>query len=223
MVLTLGILDHVYSSVRPQIMRNPIVSSLPETLLSEDCRSCGVIWHYYNNLRLICTRSSGEATAEEAVLKWKDEGSTLVDVLMAAVLLGADEEVLEEDEVALSSIITTTKTQTIRSISASFWRESQRECTYLCYSSKWRAVVMSVWAVSNVPAATEHTDSIFLFLFHSSLNMYFISCFTSSMSHIWIIDSGVLITWLGTEVLCLLLLLHPIKLRSLSRWLPLPI
>ena len=130
MVLTLGILDHIYSSVRPQIMRNPIVSSLPETLLSEDCRSCGVIWHYYNNLRLICTRSSGEATAEEAVLKWKDEGSTLVDVLMAAVLLGADEEVLEEDEVALSSIITTTKTQTIQSISASFWRESQRECTF---------------------------------------------------------------------------------------------
>ena len=37
-------------------------------------------------------------TAEEAVLTWRGEGVTLVDVLIAAMVQRADEEVLEEDE-----------------------------------------------------------------------------------------------------------------------------
>jgi len=63
MVLTyLDTLDSVYSSTRPQIMGSSAVSSLLKTSFFEDCHSWGDIWHYYyNNLRSICLRSSGEA------------------------------------------------------------------------------------------------------------------------------------------------------------------
>ena len=51
----------------------------------------------------------------------KGRGPTLVDVLVAAVVLRASEEVLEEDgEMALWFIATIAKSQAIQSISAPF-------------------------------------------------------------------------------------------------------
>ena len=47
MVLTLGTLDPVYSLAKSQIMKNSTVSSLSATSLTEECRSCSVISHYY--------------------------------------------------------------------------------------------------------------------------------------------------------------------------------
>ena len=63
---------------------------------------------------------------------WRDEEATSVDVLLAAVVPGTDNEDLEEDnEVAMWSIITTAKSQVIRNSSAPpkyfFWRKNQRE------------------------------------------------------------------------------------------------
>ena len=61
---------------------------------------------------------------EKAVRTWKDKGATLVDVLVAAVVPGADEEVLEEDEkMALWSIVTPTKSPSEG--------EASDRCTYL--------------------------------------------------------------------------------------------
>jgi len=56
---------------------------------------------------------------EKVVLTWREEGAALINVLVAAVVPGADEEVLKEDEeMALWFIATTAKNQAIQSIGA---------------------------------------------------------------------------------------------------------
>jgi len=80
-------------------MESFAVSSLQETSLSEDYHFCSVI---YNTITTTSDRfaltSPGMRTVGgyggEALLTWRDEGSTLVEVLVATVVPGAD-EVLE--------------------------------------------------------------------------------------------------------------------------------
>ena len=56
---------------------------------------------------------------------------------MAAVVPGADKEVLEEDEeMALWFIVTTVKSQAIRSTSAPSEREANERCIRLCHYSR---------------------------------------------------------------------------------------
>ena len=87
----LGYLNPVYSSAKPQIMGSCAVSSLPE------------IYHF---LKYVVPGMSPDTTT--AVSDWsalaaqerqpRDEGATLVDILVATVVPGADEEVLDENE-----------------------------------------------------------------------------------------------------------------------------
>ena len=72
---------------------------------------------------------------EETVLTWREEGATLVDALVAAMVPGVD-KVLEEDEIALWFIATTIKSQAIQSISAPSERKTSEKCTYLCHYSR---------------------------------------------------------------------------------------
>jgi len=130
-LIYLGILDPDYSSARPQIMGSFDVSSLLETQLSEEYRSCGVTWQYY----VASDRSVLADQGRQIEGRW---GYTLVDVLVAIVVPRADEEVLEDDEeMALWSIVTTAKRQSIRSISAHSKGENNERCTYLYDSSGW--------------------------------------------------------------------------------------
>jgi len=58
------------------------------------------------------------------VWTWKDKGATLLDILVDAVVPGADEEVLEEDEkMALWSTIIPTKSPSEG--------EAMERCTYV--------------------------------------------------------------------------------------------
>jgi len=74
-----------------------------------------------------------------------------VDVFVAVVVSGLDEILEEDEQMALWSIVTTAKSQAIRSISAPSKEKTSNRHTYLCHSFRWRAVAMSVWAVPDVP------------------------------------------------------------------------
>ena len=98
--------------------------------LLEEYRSWYLFWHEYSSLRSICPSNTREA---DYWLMWRRlcwhgrvEGAILMDVLMAMVVPEGEEEVLEEDEMALWFITTTTKSQIIQSISAPFERKSTR-------------------------------------------------------------------------------------------------
>ena len=55
-------------------MGSSVVSSLPETSLSEEWHSCGVTWHYYNSFRSICPSSSWEANQKTRRPHWWPRG-----------------------------------------------------------------------------------------------------------------------------------------------------
>ena len=70
-----------------------------------------------------------------------------------------------------------------------FRTEISERCTYLCDSSRWQAVVISIWAISDVPVAVEHTVSVFIFLCHFHSYRYSYLLLSLSMSHTWVINS----------------------------------
>jgi len=206
-------------------MRISTVSSISEISLSEECCFCGVTWHYNNNLRSICPSSSGEVDQGTKGPHWWSrrrpcwhEGTRghtggLFDGRGGT---RGGEEVLEEnEEMTLWFIVIIVKSQVIRSINVPFWRENQwgahmtsqdNQYFYLCHSSGWREVATSVWVVSDILTATEHTSLVLFFLCHSSSNMP-ISCLTSFMSHTWIIESWTTNHMTRNWCICPLLLL----------------
>ena len=186
MVLTyLGTIDLVYSSARFQIMKISIVSSLLETYHFSKNVVHTITWHYYNNLRSIYLRSSGEAD-------WEMRGSHWWPRWYRGGRGGpwggrGDDSVIYCYYCKESGH---TKYQ------STLLKGKPARCTYLCYFFRW-AVAIWVWAIPVISWAIEHTSPVFIFLCHSSSKSYSyilsyivsVTCldyrFRSNWSHDW--------------------------------------
>jgi len=132
MLLTyLGTIDPVYSSARPQSMRSFALSSLQRH-------------HFLKYVIPVVSLDTTTTVSDRSTLaaqgrqieRW---GGYIGGSLVAAMVLGADEEVLEEDKKkTLWSIVTITKSQTMQSISAPSEKKTSERHTYLCHCYKLR-------------------------------------------------------------------------------------
>ena len=162
MVLTyLGTLDPIYSSGRLQIMRRCVVSTLQET------------YHFLKNA-ITEVMSDITTTASNRSAGWRGgrpdmegRGGNTGGRLGGRSDTRGGRRGRRDGSMVYCHYCKKpnhTKYQHL------FWKGYQQEVHTLCHYSRWWAVTISVWVISDIPAATEHAGSVFLFLCHSRSN-----------------------------------------------------
>ena len=131
------------------------------------------------------------AGGQEAVLTWRDEGTTLGDALVVAVVPGANEEVLGEDnEMTLWCIAIIVKRQDIQNISA-LLKEKPARCAHVSATFPDDEQLRHQYEQFQM---FQQQNTQVIFLCNSRSNRYSYLFLTLSVSHTWIIDSRRLIT-----------------------------